>query len=279
MAAIEIQGLSKRFGSVRAVSRPLLRGPGGPRDRLPRPQRRRQEHDDPDAAGPGPSRRRHRGRSTAPRTGTSSIPSAHVGAVLEDASFHPGRTGRNHLRILAAAGDHPRAAGRGGPGADRDRRRRQPARQGLLDGDAPAARDRGGAAGRPRGADPGRAGERPRPSRHPLDARPAALRGGEGPGGPGLEPPALRGLPDRRRRRRDLEGRAPRQRPDRRGRRGRRGGRDSRRAPPTRRGSPLPWTRPGSRTATIRRGRCSSAARPARPSARPPTRSASPSPS
>jgi ABC-2 type transport system ATP-binding protein len=34
-------------------------------------------------------------------------PSAEVGAVLEDASFHPGRSGRNHLRILAAAGGHP----------------------------------------------------------------------------------------------------------------------------------------------------------------------------
>jgi ABC-2 type transport system ATP-binding protein len=27
--------------------------------------------------------------------------------VLEDASFHPGRSGRNHLRVLAAAGEHP----------------------------------------------------------------------------------------------------------------------------------------------------------------------------
>ncbi len=36
-------------------------------------------------------------------------PSAHVGVVLEDASFHPGRTGRNHLRVLAAAGRHPDA--------------------------------------------------------------------------------------------------------------------------------------------------------------------------
>jgi ABC-2 type transport system ATP-binding protein len=36
-------------------------------------------------------------------------PSAHVGAVLEEASFHPGRTGRNHLRVLAAAGGHPQA--------------------------------------------------------------------------------------------------------------------------------------------------------------------------
>ena len=34
-------------------------------------------------------------------------PSTHVGAVLEEASFHPGRTGRNHLRVLAAAGGHP----------------------------------------------------------------------------------------------------------------------------------------------------------------------------
>jgi len=34
-------------------------------------------------------------------------PSTHVGAVLEDASFHPGRSGRNHLRILAITGQHP----------------------------------------------------------------------------------------------------------------------------------------------------------------------------
>jgi ABC-2 type transport system ATP-binding protein len=36
-------------------------------------------------------------------------PSSQVGAVLEEASFHPGRTGRNHLRVLAAAGRHPEA--------------------------------------------------------------------------------------------------------------------------------------------------------------------------
>jgi ABC-2 type transport system ATP-binding protein len=34
-------------------------------------------------------------------------PAACVGAVLEDASFHPGRSARNHLRILAATGGHP----------------------------------------------------------------------------------------------------------------------------------------------------------------------------
>jgi ABC-2 type transport system ATP-binding protein len=30
-----------------------------------------------------------------------------VGAVLEDASFHPGRSARNHLRVLAITGNHP----------------------------------------------------------------------------------------------------------------------------------------------------------------------------
>jgi ABC-2 type transport system ATP-binding protein len=34
-------------------------------------------------------------------------PSARVGAVLEDASFHPGRSARNHLRIMATIAGHP----------------------------------------------------------------------------------------------------------------------------------------------------------------------------
>jgi ABC-2 type transport system ATP-binding protein len=34
-------------------------------------------------------------------------PAVRVGAVLEDASFHPGRSARNHLRVLAATGRHP----------------------------------------------------------------------------------------------------------------------------------------------------------------------------
>jgi ABC-2 type transport system ATP-binding protein len=34
-------------------------------------------------------------------------PSTHVGAVLEDASFHPGRSARNHLRVLALIAGHP----------------------------------------------------------------------------------------------------------------------------------------------------------------------------
>ena len=40
-------------------------------------------------------------------------PLHHVGAVLEASEVHPGRTGRNHLRVLAAAAGLPRIA-RGG---------------------------------------------------------------------------------------------------------------------------------------------------------------------
>ena len=51
-----------------------------------------------------------RPRSTAAATRSLPHPSSQVGAVLEDASFHPGRSGRNHLRVLAAAGRQPAAA-------------------------------------------------------------------------------------------------------------------------------------------------------------------------
>jgi ABC-2 type transport system ATP-binding protein len=43
------------------------------------------------------------------RYGELARASAHVGAVLEHAGFHPGRSGRNHLRMLAAAGGHPQS--------------------------------------------------------------------------------------------------------------------------------------------------------------------------
>ena len=35
------------------------------------------------------------------------MPPGAPGAVLEDTGFHPGRSGRNHLRVLAVAGEHP----------------------------------------------------------------------------------------------------------------------------------------------------------------------------
>ena len=82
-----------------------------------------------------------------------------IGAVLEATDFHPGRSGRDHLRMLGRAVDVPDSR------VDEvlslvelgDAARR---REGVLAGDAPATRARGGAAWRPGAADPRRAGQR-----------------------------------------------------------------------------------------------------------------------
>jgi len=106
VAAIEINGISKRFGSVQAVSDLSFEvGSGRVTGFL-----------GPNGAGKSTTLRMLLGLVHADG-GTATFggrrfedlphPSAEVGAVLEDASFHPGRSGRNHLRILAAAGGHP----------------------------------------------------------------------------------------------------------------------------------------------------------------------------
>src|ERR1044072_5443350 len=103
MAAIEIDGLSKRFGSVRAVTGLSFEvqegrvtgflGPNGAGQSTTLRMLLGLVH-----GGGGP------GSSTARRYEDLEHPSAQGGAVLEEASFHPGRSGRNHLRVLAAAG-------------------------------------------------------------------------------------------------------------------------------------------------------------------------------
>ena len=106
MPAIDIQGLSKRFGSVQAVSDLSFSVEAG----------RVTGFLGPNGAGKSTTLRAllglvHANAGTATFDGTRyedlTHPSRQVGAVLEDASFHPGRSGRNHLRVLAAAGDHP----------------------------------------------------------------------------------------------------------------------------------------------------------------------------
>ncbi|MGH2956698.1 MAG: ABC transporter ATP-binding protein [Solirubrobacterales bacterium] len=108
MAAIEIEGISKRFGAVQAVSELSFEVTAG----------RVTGFLGPNGAGKSTTLRIllglvHADAGTASfagrRYGELPHSSAEVGAVLEDASYHPGRTGRNHLRILAAAGGHPPA--------------------------------------------------------------------------------------------------------------------------------------------------------------------------
>jgi ABC-2 type transport system ATP-binding protein len=106
MPAIEIDGLSRSFGSVHAVRDLSFSVRSG----------RVTGFIGPNGAGKSTTLRMLLGL-VHPETGVGTFdgrryeelehPSAHVGAVLEEASFHPGRTGRNHLRVLAAAGGHP----------------------------------------------------------------------------------------------------------------------------------------------------------------------------
>jgi ABC-2 type transport system ATP-binding protein len=108
MAAIEIRGLSRRFGSVQAVRDLTFEVSAG----------RVTGFLGPNGAGKSTTLRMLLGL-VHPDSGAGTFdgrryeelehPSTHVGAVLEEASFHPGRSGRNHLRVLAAAGGHPEA--------------------------------------------------------------------------------------------------------------------------------------------------------------------------
>jgi ABC-2 type transport system ATP-binding protein len=106
VAPVEIRDLSKRFGRVEAVRNLSFDvGAGRVTGFL-----------GPNGAGKSTTLRALLGL-VRPTTGTATFdgrrydelerPSMQVGAVLEDASFHPGRTARNHLRVLAATGEHP----------------------------------------------------------------------------------------------------------------------------------------------------------------------------
>ena len=106
MAAVEIRDLSKRFGSVEAVRGLSFDAQAG----------RVTGFLGPNGAGKTTTLRSLLGL-VRPTAGSATFagrryeeldrPSATVGAVLEDPSFHPGRTARNHLRVLATAGEHP----------------------------------------------------------------------------------------------------------------------------------------------------------------------------
>jgi ABC-2 type transport system ATP-binding protein len=102
MAAIEIQGLSKRFGDLIAVDDlSFVAREGAVTGFL-----------GPNGAGKTTTLRMLLGLAT-PTAGSATIngqpyrqlhePFRHVGAVLESTGFHPGRRARDHLRVLATA--------------------------------------------------------------------------------------------------------------------------------------------------------------------------------
>src|SRR5688572_23220771 len=116
MATIELQGLTKRFGSVTAVDDLSLELRAGTVTGFL----------GVNGAGKTTTLRMLLGLVT-PTAGTATFdgrryaeldrPTHRVGAVLEASSFHPGRRAVDHLRILATAGGMP--AGRAAEALER----------------------------------------------------------------------------------------------------------------------------------------------------------------
>src|SRR3954447_6543208 len=106
MAPVEIRGLSKSFGGVAAVNDVSFDVEAG----------RVTGFLGPNGAGKSTTLRALLGL-VRPSSGTATFdgvpyeelerPAARVGVVLEDASFHPGRTARTPPRVLAATGELP----------------------------------------------------------------------------------------------------------------------------------------------------------------------------
>jgi ABC-2 type transport system ATP-binding protein len=108
MAAITVQGLTKRFGDVLAVDRLSFQVDEGTVAGFL----------GPNGAGKTTTLRMLLGL-VAPTSGTAEIggrryrdlpdPAGRVGAVLEAGGFHPGRSARDHLRVQATAAGLPQA--------------------------------------------------------------------------------------------------------------------------------------------------------------------------
>jgi ABC-2 type transport system ATP-binding protein len=105
---IEVEGLRKRFGAVRAVDDLSFRAaPGAVTGFL-----------GPNGAGKSTTLRSILGL-VHPDSGSARVlgrryrdldrPTERVGAILEASEIHPGRSGRNHLRVLARAAGVPRS--------------------------------------------------------------------------------------------------------------------------------------------------------------------------
>ena len=104
-------------------------------------------------------------------------PLRQIGALLEAKAVHPGRSAHHHLLALATDQRHPHTTGARSPRPGRPGLGRPAARRKVLPRHGPTARDRGGAARRPRRPAARRAGERVGSRRHPLDPRAAPVAG------------------------------------------------------------------------------------------------------
>ena len=196
---ITVDRLTKAYGDFRAVDDVSFVCQAGTGDRLPRTQRRRQDHDHARHGRPHRSDQRagHHRWLRVRRHPQPLAPRRSAARRLRAAR----RPDRSRDPLARGAGDGaavvPRRRDARARRADRDRGEAADAQ--LLARHEAAARTRARAAGRSRGADPRRACQRPRPRRHPVDARAAEVLRRPRRHRAALEPPAQRGRADRRR--------------------------------------------------------------------------------
>ena len=212
---IEVTGLGKYYGAVRAVDDMTFTVPPG----------RVTGFLGPNGAGKSTTMRMIVGLDR-PSAGTVTVNGRAVRPDPPPAARGGGRAGgtRGARRpqcpqppaVHGAEQRHRPAAGRRGAGDGRPGRRRDAAGGGVLAGHEPAPRAGGGAARRPTRPAVRRAGERSRSRGHPVDPHPAARPGRGGPDGIRLEPPHERDGPHRRPPHRDREGAPDRRRQHRR---------------------------------------------------------------
>ncbi len=107
MARIEFHELTKRYGAGDCRGPPDLLTAPGAHHRLRRRQRRGQDHHHSDAARAHPSELGHRHHRRAALRRSCVTRSRSIGAMVDPNIFHPRRTGRNALRVIARAADIP----------------------------------------------------------------------------------------------------------------------------------------------------------------------------
>ena len=269
LGMITVESLTKKYGGFTAVDDVTLHRRARPGDRLPRPQRRRQVDHHADHGRPHPADLGHAPPSPGAGSPTCPTPAARSASCSTPPPSTPAAPAGRSSPSPSAPWACPR------PRVDEmldlvslTAERGRPAGARLLARHAPAARHRHRPDRRPGGAHPRRAGQRARPGRHPLDARPAARLRRPGRHRPALLAPAARDRGHRRRHRRD------RQRPDRRpGHQGRAARRPP--APSSGAATPPPWharsTQPASTSPRTPTARCA-------PTPTPPRSAGSPSP-
>src|SRR5580765_4985629 len=176
--AESLQGLRRQACRGRSD----VHGAARRRHRFPRPERVGEVDDDQiDARARRADSRRHEGeRQALPRSCSAAARGRRLagGPLRSQRSFcvQPSACSGPDTRHPATPRGRPDRSGRFARGGAQ-------ARRPVLARHGPAARDCQRVAGRSRDADPRRAGQRPRPGRHPLDPQPPQEPGGGGPDG------------------------------------------------------------------------------------------------